>query len=626
MRFTIQPRPKSMGFSIVEALVALLVLSFGMLAIAGFQITLSRNSDLAKQRTEATRLAQQKMENLRAYTQVGTDSSPTHIVNYTDDVVSGPPSGSPDITTTNATFTRTWTVAANATNTEKAINVLVTWTDRTGETQRVQMLSVISKFDPQDIGTLATGPGGSNVRKPKNRNLNIPYPAVTLAGGTSSAFVPPPGSVVYVFDNSSGNITKSCSPTNIAVTLAATGSSVTATAGAVPYVVGNQVTISGSSNASLNGTFTVTSVLPGAMFTYSLASPLATPVSGVSATATAVLNELTEGMNLSSSGLTCTADFTPSKYLLSGYVRFDTGNNPSATIPVNYSASNDTKALLTSAPLALALTNAPNSSSGTPTMVCYAQRQAVLSATSSTPKTISSATVSSTLVTVTAAAHGFATGQTVAINGTSNAALLGAFKVTVTSSSTFTYQLAAAASGSSTGGTAQLQSRITVADGATATGYDSSPVEKFVSYACVVTPVDHDGSPITPNLWWGRVTLFTDGSWSIDSTSSTFKVCRYSADYNSSLTISNSEHPLWYRGVTGALDSQNYLVIKGDQLCPTDRPADLFGTPVNYADDTTALHQPTGELSFQCTNSACSGGNKVVREPPATDTTALSMD
>ena len=115
----IQPRRSgTRGFTLLEALIALLVLSFGMLAIAGFQATLSRNSDLAKQRTEALRLAQQKMERLRAFGQVATDptTGAGHKFNYTDDVVS---STTPEVIISNATFSRTWTVAANASNSEK---------------------------------------------------------------------------------------------------------------------------------------------------------------------------------------------------------------------------------------------------------------------------------------------------------------------------------------------------------------------------------------------------------------------------------------------------------------------------------------------------------------------------
>ena len=106
-----RPRSNARGFTILEALIALLVLSFGMLAIAGFQTTLSRSADLAKQRTEAMRLAQQKMEILRAYGQVATDPTlpPAHRFNYTDDVVSSTvlPYTGPEIESSNATFSRT---------------------------------------------------------------------------------------------------------------------------------------------------------------------------------------------------------------------------------------------------------------------------------------------------------------------------------------------------------------------------------------------------------------------------------------------------------------------------------------------------------------------------------------
>ncbi|NJK42622.1 MAG: hypothetical protein HC937_02765 [Aquincola sp.] len=48
---TLHTRRQS-GFALLEALVAMLVMAFGMLAIASFQMNLSRSSDLAKQRAE----------------------------------------------------------------------------------------------------------------------------------------------------------------------------------------------------------------------------------------------------------------------------------------------------------------------------------------------------------------------------------------------------------------------------------------------------------------------------------------------------------------------------------------------------------------------------------------------
>lgn len=545
-------RSSARGFTLIEALVALLVLSFGMLAIAGFQVTLTRNSDLAKQRTEATRLAQQKMESLRSYGQVDTYTLSPHIVNYTDDVVSGPPVGSPDVITTNAAFDRTWTVTANAANTEKWINVQVAWTDRSGQAQRVQLLSVISKFDPRSIGTLATGPGGSNVRRPKNRNLNIPYPAVTLSGGTQSAFIPPPGSVTYVFDNNTGNIVQSC-----------------------------------------------TGLSPAA---------------------------LVEGLDLASSGATCSA---LEAYLLSGYVRFDTANNPSGAEPSSPANSrHDTKPLDATAPLSLATSNTPTPNlGGSPTMVCYSQRQRVVETSLTTATSITSLSRSGSTVTVNAPGHSFVGGETVAINATTPPKFIGAFVVTSVGAGTFTYTLPPPlpTETSATGGTAVRVARLTIPEGSTVSGY-TTLVSRFVSYACIVTPVDHDSVVATPKRWWGSVTLNANADsgagtvWVIGAASGQFKVCRYSADYNSDGATSNSEHPLWYRGVTGALDSQNFLVIDRSQNCPTDQPANPLGSPARYADNTTAGHQPNSisERSFQCPIGGC--GTKAVLEPSTTAT------
>src|SRR5687768_8847406 len=66
---TMKPAPlkRLQGFALIEAMVAGLVMAFGMLAIIGLQLSLSRNADFAKSRTEATRLAQEQMEELRSY-------------------------------------------------------------------------------------------------------------------------------------------------------------------------------------------------------------------------------------------------------------------------------------------------------------------------------------------------------------------------------------------------------------------------------------------------------------------------------------------------------------------------------------------------------------------------------
>jgi type IV pilus modification protein PilV len=630
MRQRINDRPRTVkrerGFSLIEALIALLVVSFGMLAIASFQFTLARSSDLAKQRTEATRLAQQKMEQLRAYGRVETHTGTPHIVNYTDDVVS---STAAEVLTSNATFSRTWTVTANPSDTEKWINVMVDWVDRTNAPQQVQLFSVISKYDPQDIGSLATFvPGAAgNQRRPKNRNINVPYPAVTLAAcptgtGVCSAFTPPPGNVIYIFDNNTGNITGSCTPGNYTVgSVSGSGTTVTVTtSSAHPFGAGDTVTIAGSSLAAANGTFTVTGAASTTTFTYTVSTAFATVQTGTGGTATRAVT-LTEGINLSSvSGLTCS---TLDAYLLSGFIRFDTSNNPTGAEPSTIGANNNTRPLNATTPLSL---NVSNQSGGTPTMTCYAQQQKVVT-TNSSQITITAISRVGNTVTVTAAGHGYATGSVVAISQVTPGGYNGAYAVTVVDGNRFTYDLppflvtGLATTGGVTGAFAKLVERLTIAETATVAGYTGVSA-RFVSYACIVTPVDHDSNLTTAKRWWGRVTLNSEASWTIGSSSSEFKICRYSADYgtNGAGGIANSEHPLWYRGVTGPLDSQNYLVIEGNRACPTDVPQNL-GSPFNPSDDTTWEHQPTATLS--CATAACTAP---AQPEPSNTATDIAMD
>ncbi len=406
------------GFTLVEAMVAMLVMAFGMLAIAGFQTTMSRNSDVAKQRTEAVRLGQREIERLRAFETVVSD---VNRFDYVDDVVNGNRTLSPTdgAYTTNTTYTVTWALtrdgsaAAVGTDLQKWIRVDVAWSDRTGQAQSVTLRSVIARNDPVDLGTIFNNPGGTRTRLPKNRHIDIPYPAVDIGGG-KSGFTPPgnPG-YFYVFDNTTGNIEKVCS---------------------------------------------------------------GTPTLGFDLTG-------------------CTNKFA---YLLSGFIRFKTSGtvNPAALVDPR----DDLKDVVIT--------------------VKYVSPSLALNAPDCFDEPVSPDSLGS----------------------------------------------------------------------------------KYIRYACVIEPGDHDsdgnGPSATPYQWSGQFVITPTGSgWGsgLGTTGAHFKLCRYSGDYVSNNVVSNSEHPLYYRGVTGGLDHQNYVVIQGDKSCPGDVEID----PLNgdYINTNTFVHQTTAPPS-----------------------------
>ena len=208
----------SHGFALIESLIALILVSFGMLAVTGFQITLSLNSDVAKQRTEATRLAQQKLEQLRTFNNLTTYGaamvSSTSVSPVTQETI-----------TTNASFTRAWGItSANTPDTGRSASVTVSWTDRAGNAQQVQLLSHISATNPLLTGSLWFPlPDGTILRRPKNRSIDIPIPAISISG-TGKSYIPwsSTSGGYLVFSDNSGDIVQKCSATPTAQSLTTT--------------------------------------------------------------------------------------------------------------------------------------------------------------------------------------------------------------------------------------------------------------------------------------------------------------------------------------------------------------------------------------------------------------------
>lgn len=547
-------------------MVALLVVSFGLLSIASFQYTLSRSSDTAKQRTEATRIAQKEIDRLRSFGQRQSDGDLTDArYTYVDDVVSTAAPQPIAGLTTNATYTLERAVVTPTVDRFRWINVIVSWNDRAGDRQEVRLASAISDGDASALGVLGVQRRASSTLRPRSASGNIPFPTVNLAGGMSGAFMPLPGNTIYTFSNVTGNVTQRCDVARYDITgITSAGTTATVLAAGHTFATGARVTIVGARPAGYNGNVEVTSVVPGVSFTYSVASGL--PASATLGQASARVS-LPEGVDLATlQGVTCTPYAIPG-YLLSGYVRFKTSATATAaSIDNPNELTDETRPLVATnlgtspprQPLTIASTATGDAPSG---YECYSQRQLV-----------------------------------------------------VRNSST--------------------QTELTLREGdAVPTGYSDSDAPRFISYACVVFPINHDNVAATAPIWSGEVTLNPDSSWSFGNSGSgrggrgsdNLRLCRFTSDYNHSTTLSNSEHPRYYRQVSGALENQNFLVIGEDDDCPTD----IASNPAsgNFLDTNTAQHQPRPELSFRCLTVACNSSDRVVMETtPGNPAAAIPME
>ncbi len=199
-------RHRLRGLSLIEALVALAVMAFGMLGIVGIQASLRNNADVARQRAEALRMADEVIELARAYSVVNTTAG-KHAY---QDIAAG--STTTTVAGANTNFTQVVTVSDSADFRFKTLNVRISWQDRTNATQEVQLTSIMHRVPPE-LGMALGVPGeGTGTSNPSDRHPTIPSTAVPYGvGGTSSQFTPPgAGAVSWIFNNVNGQIKERC--------------------------------------------------------------------------------------------------------------------------------------------------------------------------------------------------------------------------------------------------------------------------------------------------------------------------------------------------------------------------------------------------------------------------------
>jgi type IV pilus modification protein PilV len=132
---------KTIGFSLIEVLIAVVVLIVGVIAIGSLQTHVTKGTTFAEQQAEALTIAHQKLDELRNYTSltgyqsISSSSSPASILGR------------------NVTFRLTWSVTDSADTTlpYKTIDIRVTWTDQNNITHEVRLTSIIGEFDPTKV-------------------------------------------------------------------------------------------------------------------------------------------------------------------------------------------------------------------------------------------------------------------------------------------------------------------------------------------------------------------------------------------------------------------------------------------------------------------------------------------
>lgn len=209
-------RSSSLGVSLIEALVALAVMAFGLLGVVGMQATLRFNADISKQRSEAVRMAQEQIEDLRSFAALTGTAGWDY-----DEIVPIPRALVPTAAGfANTEFYRTTTVVDPAAGDPqfKAVLVTVDWLDRQtatgGTAQSVTFTTAIAQVAPELGASLGLPGDRAAPQRPRGRHPTIPPGAVDLGDGRSS-FTPPgaPAGTTWNFVNATGQITQICTPT-----------------------------------------------------------------------------------------------------------------------------------------------------------------------------------------------------------------------------------------------------------------------------------------------------------------------------------------------------------------------------------------------------------------------------
>ena len=201
-------RARQTGVTLVESLIAFFVLAAGSVAVAQLQSQLRLGSDVARERSEAVRLAEGALEEMRSFVAIdGAPGTRTFAAIGTGSSVVDAASGA-----ARNTYRVERTIDDAAFAGTKAARIAVRWADRSGAPRVVVLDALLAAADPAYSGALAidTGAIRSASRGAAGRKPGLPLTAKTLGDGRSAWKPRESGTSAWIFDDRSGAIVGLC--------------------------------------------------------------------------------------------------------------------------------------------------------------------------------------------------------------------------------------------------------------------------------------------------------------------------------------------------------------------------------------------------------------------------------
>lgn len=147
-------RKRQKGFSLIEVMVALTVLSIGLVGTVKFQSVMLKNSGNTQARLEAVNIAQARIEAIGAYQNLAAYDELKSSATLIADAAALGVSLDFSQTGTNTAFTVDWVVTENVNPNHLEISVTVAWADVFGAPQSIKLDSIVGKIDPNFSGLL----------------------------------------------------------------------------------------------------------------------------------------------------------------------------------------------------------------------------------------------------------------------------------------------------------------------------------------------------------------------------------------------------------------------------------------------------------------------------------------